>query len=88
MLLDVRTPGEYQAGHIVEAQNIPLQAIQAGPATGLPGDKTQTIVTICGVGKRSHAAALLLRAQGYTDVKSVNGGMQQWVGEGRPLKIR
>jgi cysteine synthase/rhodanese-related sulfurtransferase len=88
LLLDVRGPGEYQGGHIAEAVNIPLQSIQAGPVQGLPADKSAPIVTICGVGKRSMAALQLLKAQGHEKVKSIRGGMQAWVMEGRPLKIR
>lgn len=88
VLLDVRTPGEYQGAHIAEAVNIPLQSIQAGPVQGLPGDKSASIVTICGVGKRSLAAVQLLKAQGYERVRSIRGGMQAWMAERQPLKIR
>jgi cysteine synthase/rhodanese-related sulfurtransferase len=88
ILLDVRTPGEYQGGHIAEAANVPLQAIQAGSLDGVPTDKSAQIVTICGVGKRSMAALQLLKAQGYQKVKSIRGGMQAWMMEGRPQKIR
>jgi cysteine synthase/rhodanese-related sulfurtransferase len=88
LLLDVRTPGEYVGGHIAEAVNIPLQAIQAGPVQGLPADKKSPIVTICGVGKRSFAALQLLKGQGYENVKSIRGGMQVWTSQGHPLKIR
>ena len=87
LLLDVRTPGEYQGGHIEEAVNIPLQALQAGPVPDLPADKSTPIVTICATGRRSAAALSLLRSQGYSRVQNV-GGMQQWMSEGRPPKIR
>ena len=88
ILLDVRTPGEFQGPHIAEAVNVPLQAIQAGSLDGVPPDKSAQIVTICGVGKRSMAALQLLKAQGYQKVKSIRGGMQAWMAEGGPLKIR
>jgi cysteine synthase/rhodanese-related sulfurtransferase len=88
LLLDVRTPAEFEAGHIVEAVNVPLATLSAGPAAGLPDSRTAPIVTICGVGKRSLNAMLLLKAQGYEKVKSVRGGMQAWTNEKRPLKIR
>lgn len=88
LLLDVRTPGEFMGPHIAEAQNIPLQLFQAGPVQGLPGDKAAKIVTICGVGKRSMAVTQILKQAGFTNVKSIRGGMQAWMNEGRPLKIR
>ncbi len=45
------------------------------------------MVTICGVGKRSLTAMLLLKAQGYEKVTSIAGGMGAWEESGRPLKI-
>jgi cysteine synthase/rhodanese-related sulfurtransferase len=87
LLLDVRTAGEYQSGHIEEAVNIPVQALMAGPVQGLPADKSAPIVAICQSGARSGRAVQILRAQGYTHAQNV-GGMSQWMNEGRPLKIR
>jgi cysteine synthase/rhodanese-related sulfurtransferase len=87
VLLDVRTVREYEDGHIEEAINVPLASIVEGTAEGLPQDRSTTIVTICGIGKRSLSALLLLKAQGYERVKSSRGGMQLWNTEGRPLKI-
>ena len=55
---------------------------------GLPADKTTPIVTICASGKRSMAALQLLKQQGYSKVSNSRGGMQAWVMEGLPLKIR
>jgi rhodanese-related sulfurtransferase len=88
VLLDVRTPGEFQEQHIAEAVNLPLQAIQAGSVTGLPSDKAASILTICAAGKRSMAALEILRRQGYTNIKSIRGGMQAWTREGRPLRLK
>jgi cysteine synthase B len=87
-LVDVRTPREYDQGHIAEAVNVPLQAIQAGSFDGLPKDKSAPIVTVCGVGQRSRKAAEILQQQGWANVKNLDGGMQLWLGEGRPLKLR
>jgi cysteine synthase/rhodanese-related sulfurtransferase len=78
LLLDVRTPNEFVAGHIAEAVNLPLQALQAGSAQGLPADKQRPIVTLCATGKRSVVALPLLRAMGYTNVSSSRGGMRDW----------
>ncbi len=87
VLLDVRTVKEYEDGHIEEALNVPLASITEGSAQGLPADRSQTIVTICGIGKRSLSALLLLKAQGYEKVKSSRGGMLLWNEEKHPLKI-
>ena len=80
-LIDVRTPAEFVAGHLPEAVNIPIQALQAGPVQGLPADKVAPIVTICATGRRSLAAVEILKKQGYTNVSSSRGGMRDWMAE-------
>jgi rhodanese-related sulfurtransferase len=87
ILVDVRTPDEFRDGHIAEALNLPLQAIQAGKTDGLPADKKTPIVTLCAVGKRSAAACALLKGMGYENVKTSRGGMNSWIAEGNPLQI-
>lgn len=86
-LLDVRTPAEYESGHIEEAVNVPLQALQAGSMDGVPSDKSGPIVVICLSGGRSAAAQAILKQKGYSKVQNV-GGMKQWTAANRPLRIR
>jgi cysteine synthase/rhodanese-related sulfurtransferase len=88
VLLDVRRPDEFAGPRIAEAINVPLQALQAGMLDGVPKDKSATIVAICAMGGRSQKAAEILAKAGYAKVMNVAGGMQRWLGEGRPLKIR
>jgi len=86
-LIDVRTPGEYEDGHIAEAINLPVQAIEAGSMEGVPTDLSAPIVLICQSGGRSGKAQRLLKAKGYTHAQNV-GGMSQWEAANRPMKIR
>ena len=88
LLVDVRSPAEFQDGHIAEAVNLPLQSIRSGEVQGLPANKDAPIVTICAVGKRSLAAVKLLKDLGYSNVKNSRGGLQVWTDEGHPLQIR
>jgi rhodanese-related sulfurtransferase len=78
LLLDVRTLQEFAAGHVAEAVNLPLQALQAGVTDGLPADPLRPIVTICATGRRSLTALPLLRALGHPNVISSRGGMRDW----------
>lgn len=55
---------------------------------GLPADKKAAIVTMCAVGKRSAAACALIKGLGYLHVNTSRGGMNAWVAEGHPVKIR
>ncbi len=74
VLLDVRTPGEFQAGHIARAKNVPLNKIDHYQ------QKTDVaIYVICQSGMRSKQAAQKLQKQGYR-VINVKGGMNQWRG--------
>lgn len=68
-LVDVRTPGEFAAGHVKGSVNIPLDVIGA-KAAQLKSKKT--IVVFCQSGMRSRAAKSALENGGCTNV--VNGG--------------
>ena len=68
-IVDVRTKGEYQGGHLQKSINIPLDAL-AGNLGRL--DKTKPVITCCASGMRSASARGILRAQGFAEVH--NGG--------------
>ncbi|EXJ23143.1 Rhodanese-like domain protein [Alkalibacterium sp. AK22] len=76
-LLDVRMPGEYRAGHIPGAKNIPLNKIEQ-----YQGKTNEPVHVICQSGMRSRKAASVLKKNGY-DVVNVRGGMMQWNGKTR-----
>lgn len=68
-IIDVRTPGEYQSGHIPGSINIPLNVL---PDKVKQLDKSKPIITCCASGMRSGSAKSLLVANGFRDVH--NGG--------------
>lgn len=79
ILVDVRTAGEYDAGHIENARNIDVlkdtfRSIAIGT---LPKDKT--IAVYCRSGKRSLKAAAILAKEGYK-VVNLRGGWLEWTG--------
>ncbi|MEU8991359.1 rhodanese-like domain-containing protein [Streptomyces sp. NPDC048558] len=83
VLLDVREPYEWQAGHAPRAVHLPLSALAAG--AGLPAEaQARPLVVICRSGNRSRRAAELLVARGARAV-DVIGGMGDWVGAGLPV---
>ncbi|CAM4298792.1 rhodanese-like domain-containing protein [Cytophagaceae bacterium 50C-KIRBA] len=68
-VVDVRTPAEYQQGHIKKSMNIPLQTL-ANNLNKL--GKDEVIITCCASGMRSGAARRMLKSYGYKNVH--NGG--------------
>jgi rhodanese-related sulfurtransferase len=64
VVIDVRTPEEYRAGHVPEAINIPITELPQRMRK-LHLTKGTTIVTMCDHGGRSSRAALELRKMGY-----------------------
>jgi rhodanese-related sulfurtransferase len=81
LLLDVREPDEWNAGHAPGAQHIPLGELGAR-VDELPKDRR--IVAICRVGGRSARATEALRNAGY-DVINLAGGMRAWAAAGQPV---
>lgn len=75
VLLDVRTPKEYQGVRIPGATLIPL-GVLAQRLGELP--KNKEIVTFCEVSLRGYEASLILRHAGFNDVKVMDGGIQCW----------
>lgn len=71
LLLDVRTPQEYDAGHIPGSENIPLQSIDQ--VRSVAANKSTPLFVYCRSGARSRQAAGLLQRMGYMHVKNLGG---------------
>ena len=81
LLLDVREPDEWAAGHAPGAMHLPLGELGAR-VDELPKDRP--IVAVCRVGGRSGKAAEALVNAGY-DVVNLAGGMRAWDAAGQPV---
>lgn len=73
-LLDVRTPQEYNGGHIEGALNIPVDDLDRHMSE-LPKDKP--IVVHCQSGRRSARAVSMLQSAGFKEVYDL-GGIGNW----------
>jgi len=72
-VLDVRSPDEFNGGHLPQATNMPVQSFDPAAVDKLVGgDKTKPVVVYCAKGGRAQKAKDKLEAAGYTHV--VNGG--------------
>ena len=79
IILDVRRPDEFAAGHIPNAINVPNETIDMAEIPELP-DKNQLIMVYCRSGRRSKEASEKLVKLGYTNVVEF-GGILDWKGE-------
>lgn len=82
LLLDVRTPEEFNSGHIPGAVNISVETL-ADRLSEVPRD--QPVVVYCRSGNRSATAAQILAEAGYADVYDL-GGITTWAAQGLPVE--
>ncbi|MFE9695013.1 rhodanese-like domain-containing protein [Micromonospora sp. NPDC005806] len=84
LLIDVREPAEWRAGHAPRARHIPLSQL-ADRLSEVPADRP--VVTVCRSGARSRQAATLLARKGRR-VHNLAGGMRAWVDAGMTLQAK
>ena len=85
LILDVRTPEEYSAGHIPGAINI--SHTELGERLGeLEEHKNEEIVVHCRSGHRAGLAETVLVDAGFTGVRDLDGHMLQWEENGYPVE--
>jgi rhodanese-related sulfurtransferase len=82
-VLDVRSPEEFAAGHVPGAVNIPHDQV-ASRLAEIPKDKE--VVLYCRSGRRSGLAAEALEANGYKDLRLMQGDMPGWEKAGLPVE--
>ena len=85
ILLDVRTPIEYEVAHIPEAINISRGLLEFGVWSVVP-DQDEKIYVYCKSGARAALATKQLNELGYKNAVSVTTGVVDWAKSGYPLK--
>lgn len=85
LILDVRTPEEFAAGHVPGAKNIPHDQLSNRLAE-LAGAKDKDIIVYCRSGRRSEMALNTLSSQGFKRLLHLEGDMIKWQEEARPIE--
>jgi phage shock protein E len=76
-VIDVRTTGEYQLGHIPGSINVPVDEIGAKAASW---NKDGSYVVYCASGARSATAQETMKSMGFKNVADLTGGIATWTG--------
>jgi rhodanese-related sulfurtransferase len=83
LILDARTPAEFNLSHLKTAILIDPYRPSLRPVQ--PKDQSDAIVVYSSAGYRGARVANWLHAQGFTSVVNLSGGIFKWANEGRPL---
>ena len=86
VILDVRTAGEFAAGHIEGAINIDVEGMQF--ESGIAElDKSATIAVYCQSGRRSGIAVDKMSKAGFTSLFNLQSGIADWQANGFPVTL-
>jgi rhodanese-related sulfurtransferase len=84
LVLDVRTPGEYNRGHLKDSVLIPVQQLQARWQE-IAGYKNKDVLIYCATGNRSTVAAKILIDNGFKRIFNLRQGISGWEREKLPV---
>jgi rhodanese-related sulfurtransferase len=84
LILDVRDSKDYEAGHIIEARNVPAAEI-AQRADTFKKYREKPVLVYCETGSASAGVARALRNSGFSKVVTLRGGLGGWRQENLPL---
>jgi rhodanese-related sulfurtransferase len=84
LVVDVREPAEFATEHIPRATNIAIRLL-LNKTELLPAEKAAPILVYCKTGHRGAVALAVLRMVGYTNVRSIYGGLDGWKAAGFPV---
>jgi len=85
VVLDVRTPAEFAAGHVPGARNVSHDQLPAKLAE-LSSLKDKEVVLYCRSGRRSAIAAETLRGAGFSKLRHLEGDWLAWEAEKKPVE--
>lgn len=85
-LLDVRTAGEFQSGHLKNSLQADWLNNKEFAERTKYLDKSKPLLVYCASGVRSAAAAKYLLTQGFTNVQNLKGGLTAWKLEGKTVE--
>jgi len=84
LVIDLRSKDLFDAGHIVDARNVPVATLES-QADSLKKWRDKNVITYCDTGSNGAGAARALIKLGFTKVFNLQGGLNAWVKDNLPL---
>lgn len=84
VVLDVREPAEFAAGHLRDSKNIPLKEL-SNRIGELDKFKSKAVIVVCQAGTRSAKAVAQLKKAGFNEAFNLDGGLAAWQAQGLPV---
>lgn len=84
LLIDIRETREHQTGVAQGAVLLPMSQLPQKQSL-IPKNPDQLVLLICNTQNRSKASLEKLKAQGYQNIRYVEGGMSEWASKGWPM---
>ena len=84
VVIDVREPAEFAAGHITNAKNVPLAQFEER-LPQVVTNQALPVILVCATSPRAVRAQVLARKLGYDQAEALAGGLQAWRAAGLPV---
>jgi rhodanese-related sulfurtransferase len=85
VVVDVREPEEYAAGHVTGAKNVPLNQLDEKLGAAVK-NKSVPLLLICTTGARAQRAVATAKKLGYEQAQAVAGGLKSWKEANLPIE--
>lgn len=85
-IIDVRDQADFKTGHLLNAVHTPLEKLEER-LPKLEKFKSQAVIVVGKSGKQSRTASSFLRKAGFSQVYSLDGGMEGWKSKGLPITM-
>ncbi|GJL64792.1 MAG: sulfurtransferase [Nitrospirales bacterium] len=85
IIVDVRTPGEFEEVHIPGSRNIPLTDLKSALPELVETAKNHELILACRTQNRVKLAYGQLVTHGISNCRILEGGVTQWIAEGKPV---